>query len=467
MKNLKISVKLIILVTLTSIIMVIIGILGLINLSSVNNGLKTMYIDRVVPLKQLKNISDAYAVNFVDAVNKANSDIISWNEAKREMDRAKEIIDNDWNAYLQTKIEGEEKRLADEAVEVKNKFSTPAFDQALDILTSTKDSINEARLSDFVKNELYKDVEPISEQIAKLITIQLEISEQIKIDSDKTYASTQGESLIILFFGIAFGVLFAVLIINSINRSLKKANEVVLKLAQGDLTYTIENESKDEIGILLSNLKIMTTKLKDIVISIIDGADNIGAASQEMSNTSQGLSQGANEQASSVEEVSSSMEEMSGSIQQNTDNAQQTEKISLEANNGILQVTDRAKKAVDASKIILNKIEVINEIAFQTNILALNAAVEAARAGEQGKGFAVVAAEVRKLAERSKSAAKEIIELSKESYDLASDTGSVMKDTLPKVTSTNQLVQEIAAASIEQNNGVGQINTAIQRVTIM
>jgi methyl-accepting chemotaxis protein len=209
----------------------------------------------------------------------------------------------------------------------------------------------------------------------------------------------------------------------------------------------------------------MINRLKDIVINIRTGSDSIASASQQISGTSQQLSQGASEQASSTEEISSSMEEMASNIQQNTDNAQQTEKISKEANLGILEVANRAKRANVANKTILEKITVINDIAFQTNILALNAAVEAARAGEQGKGFAVVAAEVRKLAERSKVAAEEIVALTQESYELSNGAGEVMMKTIPNVEKTTELVREIAAASTEQNSGADQINNAIQQLS--
>jgi methyl-accepting chemotaxis protein len=176
------------------------------------------------------------------------------------------------------------------------------------------------------------------------------------------------------------------------------------------------------------------------------------------------MSQGASEQASSVEEVSSTMEQIAANVEQNTENAQQTEKISISAQMGISEVSEGANKAVEASRVIAQKIQIINDIAFQTNILALNAAVEAARAGEHGKGFAVVAAEVRKLAERSKVAADEIVGLTQNSLELAEGAGSKMAEILPDIEKTTKLVQEIAAASLEQNNGAGQVNSAVQQL---
>ena len=183
-----------------------------------------------------------------------------------------------------------------------------------------------------------------------------------------------------------------------------------------------------------------------------------------MSSTSQQMSQGATEQASSAEEVSSSMEEMAANIQQNTDNAQQTEKIAIKASTGINTVNDASGATLKYMQEIADKVSIIGEIARQTNILALNAAVEAARAGEHGKGFAVVAAEVRKLAERSQISAVEIDQLTKTSVRATEEAGQLLAEIAPEIGKTAKLVQEIAAASIEQNGGTAQINNALQQL---
>lgn len=267
-------------------------------------------------------------------------------------------------------------------------------------------------------------------------------------------------AVIVAIVIIVVSIVFA----RSISNPINKGVEFAKKLAQGDLSVNIDVDQKDEIGVLADALKDMSVKLKEIVASIQNGADNIASASQQVSSSSQQMSQGSSEQASSAEEVSSSMEEMTSNIQQNTDNAQQTEKISLKAAESIKTGNEAAQNSVNSMKDIAEKISIINDIAFQTNILALNAAVEAARAGEHGKGFAVVASEVRKLAERSAEAANEIDEKSKNGVEISEKAGKQLEEIVPEIEKTAKLVQEITAASNEMNSGSDQVNSAVQQL---
>jgi methyl-accepting chemotaxis protein len=245
-----------------------------------------------------------------------------------------------------------------------------------------------------------------------------------------------------------------------------------VKLAEtyssGNLTYKISDEDlklRDEIGDLNRAISAMGDKLSSIISDIISGASEVASAGQQINSTTQQLSQGANEQASSVEEVSSSMEQMVSNIQMNADNALQTEKIAQTTVIEVQNLSSISEKSLESVRQIAGKIGIINDIAFQTNILALNAAVEAARAGDNGKGFAVVASEVRKLAERSKVAANEIMELSNGSLKNTEAAVSQMLQLIPEIEKTTKLIQEIAASNKEQSSGTDQINSAIQQLS--
>lgn len=263
-----------------------------------------------------------------------------------------------------------------------------------------------------------------------------------------------------LIFGIAAGVVIARGITIPINMGVAFAREV----ANGNLDADMDLEQKDEVGMLAAAMKDMINKLRIIVLEVKAASLNVSSGSGQLSSAAQEMSQGATEQAAAAEEASSSMEEMTSNINQNADNALQTEKIARKAADDAKEGGHAVDQTVKAMKDIAGKISIIEEIARQTNLLALNAAIEAARAGEHGKGFAVVASEVRKLAERSQEAAKEISDLSTTSVEIAEKAGSLLQQILPDIQKTAELVQEITASSSEQRTGAEQINSAIQQL---
>ncbi|ACD95451.1 MCP four helix bundle domain-containing protein [Trichlorobacter lovleyi] len=252
---------------------------------------------------------------------------------------------------------------------------------------------------------------------------------------------------------------------NNLNVLIEATNSITAnakQVAQGNLMVELKKRSENDD--LMESLYNMVDKLKEIVREVQAAADGVATGGQQLSATAQSLSQGATEQAASAEEISSSMEEMSSSIKQNADNASQTEKISNKSASDAREGGKAVNETVAAMKEIATKISIIEEIARQTNLLALNAAIEAARAGEHGKGFAVVASEVRKLAERSQTAAGEISELSGRSVQVAEAAGQMLTAILPDIQRTAELVQEISASSKEQDAGADQINRAIQQL---
>lgn len=275
-------------------------------------------------------------------------------------------------------------------------------------------------------------------------------------------------STTLLFSGaiitLILGLLTAVVLTRAITGPIQMGVNFAQRMAQGDFTSTLNIDQKDEVGILSAALNNMVNRLSVVVAEVGNATENVASGSEELSATAESLSQSSTEQAANVEEVSSSIEQMTANIRQNAENAQQTESIAVQSAQQAEESGKAVTQAVDAMKNIAEKISIIEEIARQTNLLALNAAIEAARAGEHGKGFAVVAAEVRKLAERSGEAAREIGDLSTGTVDVAEKAGKMLVQLVPDIKRTAELVQEITAGSSEQLSGSEQINKAVQQL---
>lgn len=246
------------------------------------------------------------------------------------------------------------------------------------------------------------------------------------------------------------------------NQSMREITGVAESISHGDLSVTTRRRSDvDSLGIALET---MLEKLREVITNANISSDGVASGAQAMSATADQLSQGATEQAAAAEQASASMEEMSANIRQSADNAAQTEKIATKSAREAEDSGKAVNEAVSAMKTIVGKISIIQEIARQTDLLALNAAVEAARAGQHGKGFAVVASEVRKLAERSQQAAGEISQLSGKTLEVSQRAGEMLQALVPSIKRTADLVQEISAATREQNVGADQINDAIRQL---
>jgi methyl-accepting chemotaxis protein len=331
-----------------------------------------------------------------------------------------------------------------------------------------------------------------TEQIDGLLTAR------IRRLTSNLYLSLGGTGVLIIVVLYLFSGMFL-----SVLRSLKSIKASAEQLAVGDLHKTIVISSRDEIGDLIGSLNRMianlretagmadaiaggdisvepkplsdkdalglalgrmTGKLRAVVSDAHAAADQVSTGSEQLSSAARDLAAGANGQAASAEEVSSSMEQMAANIQHNADNASQTEKMARQSSVNAQASGEAVGRAVEATQVIAQKIAFVQEIARQTGLLALNAAVEAARAGEHGKGFAVVASEVRKLAERSQTAAAEISTLSSQTVTAAHDAGAMLARLVPDIKRTAELVEEISAACREQNIGANQVNQAIQRL---
>ncbi len=296
-------------------------------------------------------------------------------------------------------------------------------------------------------------------------SILAEIDEE---EAFETVVELRYAIMISMAISTAFIILIAVFFVRSVMNQLgadpAEVRALAESVADGDLSLDLSNvNEKNRVGVYAAMID-MQEKLIEVVEQIHGNSDQISSAAVQVSDTASSLSEAASEQAASVEQTSASIEEMGASIAQNSENSQITDRIASESANAADEGGEAVASTVQAMKLIAEKISIIQDIAYQTNMLALNAAIEAARAGEHGKGFAVVAAEVRKLAERSQVAASEISTLTVDSVKVAEKAGSLLEKMVPDITRTAELVQEISAASEEQSSGVEQINSAMQQL---
>jgi methyl-accepting chemotaxis protein len=267
-----------------------------------------------------------------------------------------------------------------------------------------------------------------------------------------------------LVVGVVFivvGIVSVVVLSISINRPLEQACQSAEALSKGDLTMIATTDRRDELGRLLTAQSTMIGKLREIVSRIVEATETVGTGCEQINGASAELKHEASAQATSLTEVADAMEHMADNISKNATNAVSTEKLAIKAASEAHDGGSAVAQTVEAMKEIVAKVSIIEEIARQTNLLALNAAIESARAGEHGKGFAVVASEVRKLAERSQIAAKEINTMSVSSLQVAENAGESLKRIVPDIEETSNLIKQISHACTEQSDGAGQINKSV------
>lgn len=325
------------------------------------------------------------------------------------------------------------------------KLRTPQ--EANQTITQYKDSIHRLENSATDLTNRHSEVlVPLVEQIAK------------------TTATT---IVIFSITAIFVSIIITLVISRGISKPIQEVVSVVETISSGDLTKSVTVDRSDEIGRLLAAMARMTGKLNEMIGEVRMGAGSVSTAATQVASSASSVSQGTSEQAAAVEQVTSSMEEMNASITQNAENSRKMEQMARKGAQDATQSGQAVLEAVSAMKSIAEKIAVIEEIAYQTNMLALNAAIEAARAGEHGRGFAVVAGEVRNLAERCRTAAQEIGGLAASNVQIAERSGGLLNELVPSIQKTADLVQEVAATSGEQAAGVNQINRAIAQVGLV
>ncbi len=479
MNQLKISTRILVMLTVLSVLLIVVGVLGLRGMGQTNDSMRSIYEDRTVPLKQLGDIN--YLVNrnrvlVMDMVMSLNRNVEQAHLDKRldELQKNAAEISSIWKAYKSTKLTPEEATLAADMEKLRLAYLNEALLPAAQALAARDATLG---------NELYEtrispQAPPVQKALAALMTLQEKTAAEAYEAAVASYERVRAISVASILIGMALGAAIGWSLQRGIRTSLDEAMAAAHAVATGDLTHRIRLLGNDEITALLRELATMQAALSDVVMRVRLGAESVSTASFEIAQGNQDLSSRTESQASALEETAASMEQLSSTVQQNADNAKQANQLANNASSVAVQggevvgqVVETMKGISESSRQIAEIINVIDGIAFQTNILALNAAVEAARAGEQGRGFAVVASEVRNLAQRSAEAAKEIKSLITASVSRVEQgtsqvdqAGATMNEIVTSIRRVSDIVAEISAASSEQSAGVSQVGEAVMQL---
>ena len=475
MNNLKISTRLLLLLSIFSALLIGIGGMGLVGIVRSNDALHSVYVDRTLPMEILSRVLQMQQGNrqlIADSLLDPTVETYARNSAEIETNIAE--ITKSWDTYMASQLTPEEKALATTVAQARTAYIQQGLKPAIAALKAN-DWAETSRINVELLAPLYAKVRNGMEPLFKL---QVAEAKKEYDDGIARYQTVRLAAIGSIVVGLALGWVFGLALIRSLAQSLGRAVDVAHAVAKGDLTQEIVVQGKDEVAQLMTAMSAMTQSLVQVVSNVRQGSEGVATASAEIAQGNNDLSARTEQQASALEQTAASMEELSSTVKQNADSARTANQlavsastIAVEGGNVVGQVVETMREINTSSRKISDIIQVIDGIAFQTNILALNAAVEAARAGEQGRGFAVVASEVRSLAGRSADAAKEIKSLINASVErvehgtaLVDQAGATMTEVVTSIQRVTDIMGEISAASSEQSLGVAQVGEAVTQM---
>lgn len=509
-KNKSISFKLYSITVVIIILLLILGSFSYTSIQTINGNMQTVYLDRVIPLEQLKYISDLYAVNIVDTTHKLRNNNLKKDDAIKNIESAMSEIQSTWKSYTGTYLTEDEKKLVTEAESL---FLVE--NDSISKLTNIIQSENQEELAKFARNDLYPGIDPITEKINELINLQLKISKSEFDESQRLYSNLM-KLMIIIAIAVLITIFSVIIVVRNIVKPMRKMNSKLEDMAKngGDLTQQIEINSNDEIGKMASSINDFFNMIRHIVTSVKLSAEQVNLLSVKMQHSVSSLNEGIEEISATTQEMSAGMEETNASTEEILSISHEVDAISQditrkaeEASNNANGINSRANKikemaeessekairlyestnvklrnAMEDAKTV-DEVQILAEsilsISDQTNLLALNAAIEAARAGESGRGFAIVADEIRKLAEVSRNSAnkiqsvtKQIIQsvanLSESSEEILSFMDSqVIKDYKSLVNISNQYSEDsvyVYEMSTDLNASAQEMSAMIQNI---